>query len=74
MRLSEQLLIDHNCGDFGQALKGYYRRAKDLEDIVEAVANIGVDTGYGEFQLNQEHIDFARKLLTPDLTNNSDGE
>lgn len=63
MRLSEQLLQDHNSGDFGQALAGYYKRAKDLEDIVESVAYIGVDTGYGIFELEPEHIEKARKLL-----------
>lgn len=67
MRLSEQLLQDHNCGDFGRALEGYSERAKKLEDIVEAVAHIGIDFGYGEFQLTPEHIDLARKLIgSPD--------
>lgn len=63
MRLSEQLKQDHDSGDFGSALEGYAERAEALEDIVRAVAHIGVDWGYGEFKLDQSHVDEARKLL-----------
>jgi hypothetical protein len=31
-------------------------------EIVKAVAHIGIDWGYGKFELNQDHIDKARKL------------
>lgn len=31
MKLSEQLLIDHECGVFGNALEGYSERADKLE-------------------------------------------
>ena len=41
MRLSEQLQQDHECGDFGTALKGYAERAKILEDAVIAIAEDG---------------------------------
>lgn len=34
----------------------------ELEEIVKAVAHIGVDFGYGEFQLEKDHIDKARSL------------
>lgn len=34
MKLSEQLKQDHDCGDFGQALEGYEKRAEKLEKIV----------------------------------------
>lgn len=38
MKLSEQLRQDHECGDFGNALRGYAERAKALEDgIIEAI-------------------------------------
>lgn len=33
------------------------------KEIVEAVAHIGVDFGYGAFVLSQEHINKARELL-----------
>ena len=31
-------------------------------EIVKAVAHIGIDWGYGKFELTQEHIDTARRL------------
>lgn len=34
-----------------------------FREIVEAVAHIGVDFGYGNFALSQEHIEKARALL-----------
>lgn len=34
-----------------------------FREIVEAVAHIGVDFGYGNFDLSQEHIEKARALL-----------
>lgn len=34
-----------------------------FREIVEAVAHIGVDFGYGNFALSQEHIEKARELL-----------
>lgn len=63
MKLSEQLKKNHDCGDFGNALEGYSERAAKLEQIVEAVAHIGVDFGYGKFDLDQGHIDTAREIL-----------
>ena len=45
------------------------RQIKDLEaqlaearEIVKAVAHIGIDWGYGKFELTDEHIDKARRL------------
>lgn len=65
MRLSEQLRQDHDCGGFGNALEGYAERAAELERIVEAVANIGVDWGCGKYQLleNDSIVGMARKIL-----------
>ena len=37
-------------------------RIKEFKEIVKAVAHIGIDFGYGKFELNQEHIDKAREL------------
>jgi hypothetical protein len=65
MRLSEQLQQDHASGDFGKALEGYSKRAAELEEIVEAVAHIGIDWGYGEYQMlpTDSMVGKARKLL-----------
>lgn len=32
-------------------------------DLIEAVAHIGVDFGFGKYELEQSHIDTARKLI-----------
>jgi molybdate-binding protein len=64
MKLSEQLQQDHDCGAFGKALEGYAEQAKQLEEIVEAVAHVGIDTGYGVYEIQPEDIERARKLLT----------
>lgn len=67
MLLSEQLKQDHESGDFGKGLEGYAERVEALEEIVKAVAHIGIDWGYGKFELNQSHIDTARKLYEEGL-------
>ena len=38
-------------------------RIKQLEDLANTVAHVGVDFGYGEFQLEAQHIEQARKLV-----------
>ena len=38
-------------------------RIEVLEEVVKAVAHIGVDFGYGKYELQQEDIDKARALL-----------
>lgn len=40
-------------------------RVDELEDIVKAVAYIGVDFGYGNYELEQKYIYKARELLDP---------
>ena len=35
----------------------------ELKKIVRAVAYIGIDFGYGEYEIEQVHIDNARELL-----------
>ncbi len=70
MKLSEQLKQDHDCGDFGKALEGYAERAEELEGVVEAVAHIGVDWGYGKYQIleNDQIVGKARKLISSEPT------
>lgn len=62
MKLSEQLKQDSDSGDFGRALKGYAERAAELEEIVKAVAHVGVDFGYGKYEIQPEVIDKARAI------------
>ena len=59
MRLSERLkrIPDNGCS------VETIEQAKALEALAEAVANIGVDSGFGEFYLDDTHIEKARKLL-----------
>ena len=45
--------------------------AEKLREIVKAVAHIGVDWGYGVFQLSQEHIDKARRLYEKEAADES---
>ena len=43
-------------------LKAKDKEIEELLEIVKAVAHIGIDWGYGTFELTQDHIDKARKL------------
>ena len=38
------------------------RQLAEARELIKAVAHIGIDWGYGKFELNQDHIDKARKL------------
>ena len=56
---------EYTGGDLMRAwckLRDQKSRIKELEEIVKAVAHIGIDFGYGKFELDQTHIDKARKL------------
>lgn len=53
----------------------FWQAANALEDckkLVEAVAHIGVDFGYGKFELDDEHVSKARELL--ETLNAGEGE
>lgn len=63
MRISKQIQSMHESGDVGQYLNGYAEKIKQMEDLVECVAHIGVDFGYGVYSLPQEKIDEARKII-----------
>ena len=39
------------------------QRVASLTAIVEAVAHIGIDFGYGPYQLTEDHAKLARELL-----------
>jgi len=43
------------------------RQLAEARDLIKAVAHIGIDWGYGKFELNQDHIDKARKLYEEQL-------
>lgn len=36
--------------------------SKSTDEIIKAVAHIGIDWGYGKYELEQKHIDEARKI------------
>jgi hypothetical protein len=38
--------------------------SSDVMEIVKAVAHIGVDFGYGEYVIEDKHIEAARKIMT----------
>ena len=38
----------------------------DYKGVIKAVAHIGIDWGYGVYELEQKHIDMARKLYEAD--------
>ena len=62
MKLSEK--IENLSSDFTQSqLVDMFEQAEAMEDLVKAVAHIGVDFGYGDFELNDEHIEKARKII-----------
>ena len=46
--------------DLNRQLK---RRVAELEEVVKAVAYIGVDFGYGKYELEAGKIDDARTLM-----------
>lgn len=66
MKLSEQLKQDNESGDFGKALEGYAERASAMEEILEAVAHIGVAFGCGEvsIQPNDPIVLRAREIVS----------
>ena len=45
--------------------KKQQKRIGGLEEIVNAVAHIGIDFGYGKFEIGQDEIDKARLLIEP---------
>jgi hypothetical protein len=40
------------------------KRIEELERIVECVAHIGVDFGYGQYSIDQKTIEKSRELTT----------
>lgn len=47
----------------GKCTSETYKVSVPIE-LVEAVAHIGVNFGFGEYELEQKYIETARKLLT----------
>lgn len=63
---SEEDLIPQSNTIHGQAadlIEQLQQRNTELEEIARAVAHIGVDFGFGNYQLEQKHIDKARELF-----------
>lgn len=75
IRISGGRVVDFNPNYVGSVSEGaFYSKPVPAEqpavtvpdgfrEIAEAVAHIGVDFGYGNFALSQEHIEKARALL-----------
>ena len=47
------------------ALKEALEELAELKEIVNLVAHIGIDFGYGKFEIGQDEIDKARLLIEP---------
>jgi hypothetical protein len=64
MKLSEEIKKrDDMCLDSQGDLNNWAERACAMEELVKAVAHIGVDFGYGEFKLDDKHINKAREIF-----------
>ena len=53
------LIREKEAGNIQKAIA----RAEELEEIVKAVAHIGVDFGYGKLEIGQDEIEKARLLI-----------
>lgn len=49
--------------DNSAVISSLENRVKELEEVVNAVAHIGVDFGFGRYELEDSKIDDARKLM-----------
>lgn len=54
--MPEEQLDDHN----------YMLNKPDIIDILNAVAWIGIDFGFGNYEIEQKFVDLARKILDPE--------
>jgi len=55
--------IDKVVTDNSKVIEALQNRVAELEEIVKAVAHIGVDFGYGKYELEAGKIDDARTLM-----------
>ena len=53
-----------DAGEILKALELQQAEIELLKGLVREVAHIGVDFGYGAFELDESHILLARKLLS----------
>ena len=60
---AEALFNDKQALDLSDRVDELEVQIAELKEIVEAVANIGVDFGHGEFALDDSHIAEARRLM-----------
>ena len=54
---------DANRKELWEILQIQAERIAELEEIVKAVAHMGVDFGYGKYELEAGKIDDARTLM-----------
>lgn len=50
------------CTCEADKIKSLERQLAEARELIKAVAHIGIDWGYGKFELSQDHIDKAREL------------
>ena len=58
--------IDKAFDNINTALKESEESNQQMKDVVKAVAHIGIDWGYGKYELEDKHIDAARALYEAD--------
>ena len=64
MRIKPTMSMHKDIESLNADLVEWYKEySAQLRQVVEQVAHIGVDFGYGEFQLDEGHIETARELL-----------
>lgn len=54
---------DDCCSVYCESIDAIDNYISELTEIVKAVAHIGIDFGYGKFEISQEHINKARQLI-----------
>ena len=61
-KLEEAAIYTLDVGDAG-LFESAAAKIAELEEVVKAVAHIGVDFGYGKYELEARIIDDARTLM-----------
>ena len=59
--MSEERYLEQECDNIVK-IQRLERQLAEARELVKAVAHIGIDWGYGKFELTDEHIDKAREL------------
>ena len=53
----------HSCSqEMAKTIAAQQKQIDELMEVVKAVAHIGIDFGFGKYELEQDKIDEARRL------------